>query len=56
MKIDLQECGNDYNQTKYLKEKNESTQSESVKTAYTKKTKVEKNAQMITKFIATVEK
>ena len=40
MSIDLQECGSDYNQTKYLKEKNESTQSESVKSAYTKKIKV----------------
>ena len=27
MNIDLQECGNEYNQTKYLREKNESTQS-----------------------------
>jgi len=27
LNIDLQECGSDYNQTKYLKEKNESTQS-----------------------------
>jgi broad-specificity NMP kinase len=27
MEIDLQECGNEFNQTKYLKEKNESTQS-----------------------------
>ena len=40
MAIDLQECGNHFNQTKYLKEKNESTQSESVKTAISKKVKV----------------
>lgn len=56
MDIDLQECGNEYNQAKYLKEKNESTQSESVKTAYIKKAKIEKNAQMITKFMTPVEK
>jgi hypothetical protein len=56
MDIDLQECGSDYNQTKYLKEKHESTQSESVKNAYTKKPKVEKNAQMITKFMPAIEK
>lgn len=56
MGIDLQECGNHYNQTKYLKEKNESTQSESVKTAISRKVRLEKNAQMITKFMAPVER
>ena len=59
MNVDIQECGSDYHQSKYLKEKFESTQSLSVKTAYSNKTKVEKiekNAQMITKFIPTIEK
>lgn len=54
MGYELQECGNDYNQTKYLREKNESTQSESVKTAMTRKPKVDPQAQMITKFMAPV--
>ena len=54
--VDLQECGNHYNQTKYLKEKNESTQSESVKTAISRKVRLEKNAQMITKFMAPLER
>ena len=52
MGYELQECGNDYNQTKYLREKNESTQSESVKTAMSQRTKVDPQAQMITKFMA----
>jgi hypothetical protein len=56
MGVDLQECGNDYNQTKYLKEKNESTQSESVKTAYTRAPRPQPHAQMITKFLTAPER